>query len=174
MYRNVILKSCVLMLLACSMAEVTAAEPMIRGQYGGRTLEGRKLYQTSADLGMLARDGQMWQIKSSALTQVRQSSTRFQPLSAAVMRSQLVSEFGRAYEVTATGHFLVVHPRGEARQWANQFEQLYRNFAHYFSVRGLKLHQPEFSLVAISGRSPRCKASMTACWSCRYQVRCMA
>jgi hypothetical protein len=68
------------------------------------------------------------------------------------MRGQLTSEFGRSYEVTGTGHFLVVHPRGEAKQWADQFEQLYRNFSHYFSVRGLQLRTPQFPLVAIVWR----------------------
>lgn len=149
MCRTATLTLCTLAALTCSAA---AAEPMIRGQYRGRPLEGRKLYQTSTELGLLARDGRVWRLKPDTLTDVRKTSSQFRGLSAAVMRSQLTSEFGRSYEVTGTGHFLVVHPRGEARQWAGQFEQLYRNFAHYFSVRGFKLREPEFPLVAIVWR----------------------
>ncbi|MCG8584702.1 MAG: DUF1570 domain-containing protein [Pirellulales bacterium] len=131
---------------------LAAGEPMLRGTYQGRIIEGRHLYQTSSELGFLARDGQWLRLEPSRLQDVRQISPQFRSLSAAVMRSQLTSEFGRNYEVTGTGHFLVVHPKGESRQWASQFEKLYRNFVHYFSVRGLNLRQPEFPLVAVVWR----------------------
>ncbi len=131
----------------CSASE--GADGMLRGRYGSRHIEGRKLYETHDEVGLLGRDGQWWRIKPDALTAVRQTSSRFRSFSAAEMRSQLTSEFGRRYEVTGTGHFLVVHRNGQGAQWADQFEQLYRNFAHYFSVRGLKLRRPEFPLVAV-------------------------
>ena len=150
MHRTVIPIVC--LLLAAANLRGLAAEPTIRGQYGGHTLEGRQLYKTPQELGLLTRDGQWWRLKVDAFTQVRQISPRFRPLSDTAMRSRLTAEFDRSYEVTGTGHFLVVHPRGEARQWADQFEQLYRNFVHYFSVRGLKLSKPEFPLVAIVWR----------------------
>jgi hypothetical protein len=51
--------------------------------------------------------------------------------------------------VTGTGHYLVVHPKGQKDRWAQRFEDLYRSFVHYFSVRGLRVKEPEFPLVAI-------------------------
>ena len=136
-----------LVALASTLCE--ASETMLRGRYGSRSVEGRKLYETRDELGLLARDGQWLRVKPKSAGGFRPISSRFRSLSAAEMRSQLTSEFGRHYEVTGTGHYLVVHPRGQGSQWANHFEQLYRNFSHYFSVRGLKLRRPEFPLVAV-------------------------
>jgi hypothetical protein len=67
-----------------------------------------------------------------------------------MLRSRLSQEFGRGFEVSSTGHYLVVHPLGQSDQWSKRFEELYRSFVHYFSVRGLKLKAPEFPLVAIA------------------------
>lgn len=133
--------------LVCSTSE--AADAMLRGRYGSRSVEGRKLYETSDELGLLSRDGQWLRIRPKSSSGFKQVSPRYRSFTAAEMRSQLTHEFGRQYEVTATGHYLVVHPKGQGGQWANHFEQLYRNFSHYFSVRGLKLRRPEFPLVAI-------------------------
>ena len=65
------------------------------------------------------------------------------------MRSRLAEEFGPGYEITGTGHYLVVHPRDQGDHWADRFEDLYHSFVHYFSVRGLHVSEPRFPLVAI-------------------------
>ena len=40
-----------------------------------------------------------------------------------------------------------VYPRGQRDKWTERFEDLYRSFVHYFSVRGFNLAKPEFPLV---------------------------
>ena len=77
----------------------------------------------------------------------------FRPLTAIMLRGQLESELGRAYEVSGTGHFVVAYPRGQKDQWAERFEDMYRSFVMYFSVRGFRLQQPPFPLVAIVWKS---------------------
>ena len=65
------------------------------------------------------------------------------------MRRQLMDEFGRSFEVSGTGQFLVVHPSGQRDLWVQRFEQLYRAFIHYFTARGMKPQKPPFPLIAI-------------------------
>jgi hypothetical protein len=65
------------------------------------------------------------------------------------MRARLQAEFGRAFDVTGAGHYLVVHPRGQSGAWAERFERLYRSFRHYFQVRGARLSEPPYPLVAV-------------------------
>jgi hypothetical protein len=69
------------------------------------------------------------------------------------VRFVLQSEFGDGYDVSGTGHYLVVHPAGQRDYWAERFEELYRSFVHYFAVRGLRVRPPEFPLVGIVVRN---------------------
>ena len=48
---------------------------------------------------------------------------------------QLQREFGRAFDVSGTGQYLVVHPAGQRDRWADRFEQLYRSMIHYLTAR---------------------------------------
>jgi hypothetical protein len=47
----------------------------------------------------------------------------------------------------------VTHPKGQRDRWAQRFEDLYRSFVHYFSVRGVRLDTPPFLLVGIVCRN---------------------
>jgi hypothetical protein len=79
----------------------------------------------------------------------QQTTTHFSSYSSSAMQARLRQEFGRELEVTSTGHYLVVHPRGQGRTWSGRFEELYRSFVHYFKVRGFDLQEPQFPLVAV-------------------------
>jgi Protein of unknown function (DUF1570) len=115
----------------------------------GRRLEGMPLAWSKAVIYLLARDGRLWEFSPRQAENSRQTSTGFQSYPATVMRAQLEREFGPQFEITATGHYLVVHPAGKGAQWSRRFEDLYRSFAIYFQVRGFQLKEPEFPLVAI-------------------------
>lgn len=58
-------------------------------------------------------------------------------------------EFGRSFEVTGTGSFLIVHPKGKRDQWASRFEELYRSMLHFFKTRGFPMQRTRFPLVGI-------------------------
>ena len=61
----------------------------------------------------------------------------------------MLREFGREYDVSGTGQYLVVHPAGQRDLWADRFERLYRSMVHYFTARGFAVRRPEFPLVAV-------------------------
>jgi len=119
----------------------------------GRRLEGTPLFWSEQQILLLGRDGRLWEFAPSEAQDYRKTAADFRPLTASVLRGQLENELGRAYEVSGTGHFLVAHPRGQKDHWAQRFEEMYRSFAAYFSVRGFQLQQPPFPLIAIVWKS---------------------
>jgi hypothetical protein len=122
---------------------------MIQLDVGGRRVEGKPIYWSDRQVQMILRDGQYLEFPAADARNFRRSSDRFRPYSAGEMRSRLSGEFGGGFEVTGTGHYLVVHPKGQKDRWAERFEDLYRSFVHYFSLRGLRVKEPEYPLVAV-------------------------
>jgi hypothetical protein len=116
---------------------------------GGKRLEGTPLAWSEQRVFLLSRDGRLWDFNPGGAQEYRKTASDFRPLTAPMLRAQLEAELGRAYEVSNTGHFVIAHPRGQKDQWADRFEEMYRSFVAYFSVRGFRLQQPPFPLVAI-------------------------
>jgi len=73
----------------------------------------------------------------------------FRPYTQAHIRGQLLREFGQSYEVSGTGSYLIVHPKGAKDLWAGRFEQLKRSMTHFFRSRGFPMKRCEFPLVGI-------------------------
>jgi hypothetical protein len=65
------------------------------------------------------------------------------------LRAELVREFGPRYHVATTQHFVIVQPEDSDRRWPDRFEQLHRTFLSYFRVRGVRLREGNFPMVAI-------------------------
>ena len=137
------------LLLFSKAAATEAADFMIQADVGNRHVEGKPTHWSADRVQMILRDGQFLDFATSAARNYRRSGDRFRPYTAGEMRSQLSGEFGPGFEVIGTGHYLVVHPKGQKDRWASRFEDLYRSFVHYFSVRGLRVKEPEFPLVAV-------------------------
>ncbi|MBX7168259.1 MAG: DUF1570 domain-containing protein [Pirellulales bacterium] len=140
--------------LICLVAQSASAadarlQYMIQLSVRGQSLEGMPLLWSKSEAVMLLRDGRLCELDPRAATDLRKTNPEFVGYSAGEVRSQLAGELGKSFEVTGTGHYLVAHPRGQRDLWSTRFEDLYREFVHYFGVRGLKLHEPRFPLVAI-------------------------
>lgn len=142
-------------LVVCLLAATSvlfAAEPArwtLSMKVDGRHLEGTPLSWDDNNVFLLGREGRLYDFKPSAAKDSRKSSPNFTGYSAAEMRDRLTKELGKSFEVTHTGHYLVAHPRGQKKDWAPRFEEMYRQFVHYFTIRGFALKEPEFPLVAI-------------------------
>jgi hypothetical protein len=126
-----------------------ADEWMLELQIAGRSLEGHAIGWSQDEIRLLARDGRLWRLPPAQVQQYRRTSERFHSFSVAEMRSRLAAEFGQANEVSATGHYLVVHPAGDRDLWAQRFEEIYDAFLHYFRLRGWRVPEPQFPLVAV-------------------------
>lgn len=145
---------CVAFLIACFPGvgadhSTMAQDSMVRAIGGGMDVVGKPLAVTASEVLILGRDGRLFSLANADLKQAAAVPQAFQPYSAAEQRGALLKEFGKGFDVSGTGHFLVVHPAGQQDRWAQRFEDLYRRMAHYFAVRGIPMREPTFPLVAI-------------------------
>ena len=141
---------CLLAFLAVTVARRPAqAEPTIRLRLGDQRLEGYAAAWSNERVLLLGRDGRLWDFPPRSAQDFSKVTDHFRSLPQSAVRGQLQREFGEQYEVSGTGHYLVVHPAGEKDLWAERFEKLYREFHHYFTARGMRPQPPQFPLVAI-------------------------
>ncbi len=131
-------------------ATLRAAEsPTVQLRLDGTLVEGVPVAWSDHRVLMLSRSGFLWQFAPQQAQDYRLASTHFRPYSQSEMRGQLMREYGNRFDVSGTGNYLVVHPAGQRDLWAQRFEDLYRSFVHYFSVRGMRPATPIFPLVAV-------------------------
>ncbi len=118
-------------------------------EWQGRRLEGMPLSWAEDQLFLLQRDGLIRSVDPTEAQNYHKTSDSFQSYSQSELKASLLREFGKGFDVSGTGHFLVVHPGGQRDPWSSRFEDLYRSFVRYLSVRGYQPQAPSFPLVAI-------------------------
>jgi Protein of unknown function (DUF1570) len=146
------LRICVMILvIGWGAARALGAPPaLIEVKVFEQTLQGKVVAHTRDWFWILGQDGRLQMQPSDRVSNFRQISPRFSPWSFSIVRDQLQREFGKSFSVAATRHYLVcAHEDRRARAYAETFEELFRTFQMYFSVRGFKVPEPEFPLVAI-------------------------
>ncbi len=110
---------------------------------------GKLVAMDKSSAWLMTREGKLNELLIRDIKGMTQLSSRFKPYSAAELRDSLRREFGRDFEVAGSGHYLVCAPKGKAQEYARLFDEIYRSFHGYFSVRGFRIAAPEFPLVAI-------------------------
>jgi Protein of unknown function (DUF1570) len=151
-HMRTLLATCAICLTAAWSALCSASEPPRRTfelELHGKRIEGMPLAWSPQEIDLLERDGRLLSFSPHEAANYRQSSSSFQCYPASVLRSRLAQDLGKGFEVTSTGHYLVAHPAGDRVNWSQRFEDLYRSFAIYFSVRGFNIKNPEFPLIAV-------------------------
>lgn len=119
----------------------------------GRRMDGAALEWSKSEVVFLSRDGRLVTFHPGEAKNFRKLGDRFRGYTASELRGVLSQELGRDFEISSTGHYLVAHPPGQSGKWSENFEDLYRSCAHYFSVRGFRLAEPQFPLVAVVYRN---------------------
>ncbi len=152
-----LLRSTAMAAACCLVAPVAWAAPpldwMLELTVRGHRTEGAPVTWNPRQVVLLARDGQLWQFAPEEAVDYRKTSDWFRGYTPSQLRSTLLRELESGFEVTGTGHYMVAHPSGARDQWADRFEDLYRRFVRYFSVRGFTLSEPPFLLVAVVCRN---------------------
>ncbi len=115
----------------------------------GEKIEGKPISWNRDVVYLLGRDGRLWDFNPSEAVDFRKTQNGFRRYLPSELRARLLRELGKGYEVSGTSHYLVAHPRGQRDRWAGRFEDLYRSFVHYFSVRGFRPKKPPFPLIGI-------------------------
>jgi len=136
-------------------SQSTAGGPanfMMTVQIEGRQIEGQPLWWNQRDMLLRGRDGVFYEFPNKTAKSGRKVNRPFYSYTSSEMQNRLREEFGRSFKVSTTQHFVVVHPPGQSK-WADRMESLYRSFFHSMRVRGIKIANPQVSMVAIVFRS---------------------
>ena len=124
--------------------------PLIEVEMDSEKLQGRVAAHGDNYFWLMGQDGRLHGVMNDKVKKYRQVAPQFSVWSASVLRDQLRREFGKSYDVVGTRHYTVCAiGEKKARTYAETLEELYRSFYMYFSVRGFKMNEPEFPLVAV-------------------------
>jgi hypothetical protein len=124
--------------------------PLVELQLAKESVQGKILAHNDDLCLLVGQDGRMRTVVSKNVKKFRQVSPQFSGWSGSVLRDQLRREFGKSFEVAGTRHYAVCATSDQkARVFAETFEDLFRTFQMYFAVRGFKISEPEFPLVAV-------------------------
>jgi len=124
-------------------------QPLIELRAGETVWQGRIVDRNPVYARLLDRSGRMVTVELSKVTAFRQVAAEFTPHTFTTLRTDLLKEFGPQFEVATSRHYLVLAPRGRAKLYVDVFEQTWRRFHMYFSIRGFEISDPEFPLIAI-------------------------
>ena len=128
---------------------------MVRVPYRDKDYIGQPLAWDGKEVALLRRDGRISRLPATDLSKLDVVKDEFEPYKKDEMLNKLRTEFGSKYQVSPTKNFIVVHPRGSAKKWAQPFQDLYYRFSLFFRSRGVKLEEPKTPLVAIVLRTRR-------------------
>lgn len=131
----------------CNFA--AAAQPMVELRLGDDAVEGRIVERGQGWCALYDREGKMHTVDLSKVTRFKKVSSTFAPHSFQTLRSNLLREFGNGSEVATTRHYVVCAPKGRARAYCDVFEKTWRRFHMYFAIRGFKMQDPEFPMIAV-------------------------
>jgi hypothetical protein len=121
---------------------------MVEIEYQGQTRTGTVIAHDGTTGWFLERDGRMQPVTLGEVGRFKEVGT-FRPWGIVELREALARDFGSNYTVSASGHYLVVAPRGAGERFARLFDGLYRQFVVAFTARGFRIQEPEFSLIAV-------------------------
>jgi hypothetical protein len=139
-----------LVLLLTAAGSLQAAVPLIEVEVGKEKLQGRVAAQADSFFWLMGQDGRLRGVKNNTVEKFRQVAPQFSSWPATVLRDQLRREFGKSFDVVGTRHYTVCAVGDRTgRAYAETLEELFRSFQMYFSVRGFRINEPEFPLVAV-------------------------
>ncbi len=124
-------------------------EVMVSVPYKSKEYVGQPLAWDGKEVVLFRRDGRITQLPAKDIKNLEVVEDHYKPFNRDEMVAKLRKEFGGRYQVSPTKNFVVVHPPGSARKWAQPFQDLYYRFGVYFKSRGVELEEPPVPLVAI-------------------------
>ncbi len=140
--------ACVCFLTAAA-STAAAAQPLVQLETFDHKYEGRVVDKGRGWCVLFDRFGKMHTVETDRVVKFKKLSSAFSPHTFNRVRAKLLEDFGKAYEVGTSRHYIVCAPRGRARAYADIFEGTWRRLHMYFTIRGFQIPEPEFPLVAV-------------------------
>jgi hypothetical protein len=141
------------------LISIFSAQPLLALEHVALRRDGREqtvfgqVVVTAEDGGLLlmGRDGTLWTIEPGQIVSRKQDDEPFRPFSRDELSRQLIAELPPGFETYTTHHYLICYNTSrEYAVWCGAlFERLYKGFANFWTRKGMKLHEPEFPLVAV-------------------------
>lgn len=132
---------------------VVHADGLVQIHDENRLYEGKVVSLSQSECSLIDRQGQLLRLPVDEVKSVKKIASRFEPLPDSSFRAQLQEEFSSGYEISGSTHYFVCAPKGRAKQYVALFENIYRDVEQFYRVRGFKVTEPEFPLVAVVFRS---------------------
>jgi hypothetical protein len=146
-------------LFATCLSLLLPVQAILALDYVTRELDGNtkelagKIHVEAEDGGvlLLTPDGAMWPLPKEQITKRRTDPRPFEPLTKPQLITRLTSELPAGFKFHQTKHYVIAYNTSPAyAQWVGSlYERLYAAFHNYWERRGMKLHEPEFPLVAL-------------------------
>ena len=130
-------------------AAETVDQRFIEISVGLAKFQGRKLVSDAEVCWLLERDGRLQSIDLAGVSEFKKLGNVFRPFSANEMRTRLIAEFGKTFEVDTRGQHVLIAPTGKAKACASVVEATSKSFTAYFSRRNFKLDKPETPMVTV-------------------------
>ena len=108
---------------------------------------GRPIGQDNRSVALLRWDGRVEVLPKQSRYEV--FSKGFAPYTHDEIKKRMEKQYGNRYQVQTSKHFVVVHPRTNRRQWAKQYEAVYRQYESWFKKRGITIAEPQFPLIVV-------------------------
>ena len=139
-------------LLAClpvGQAGETIDRRFIEISVGEEKFQGRQLVSDAQICWLMERDGRLRNINLSEVTSFKKLGNVFRPYTANELKTRLLKEFGKTYQVEASGYHAVVAPTGKEKACAKIVEMTSASFVSYFGRRNIKLDRLEAPMVTV-------------------------
>lgn len=141
--------------------QVSAADSLQRVRFSRNAseqeVEGQILLE-AVDGGLLIEDrsGRYWNITPAELRDRADLETPFAPFTADELGASLRAEFGDAFEIVQTPHYVICTNAGsDFGQWCGElFERLLTSFLKQWNGGPLALHEPDRPLTVVIFSSP--------------------
>lgn len=135
----------------------TKVAPLVRVEFTDaknkpRTISGQILVEAQdGGILLLGRDAVLTNVTPQQLKSRTKTGDAFKPYNAAELGTQLQAEFGNGFRIHTTKHYVICSDAGAAyAKWCGAlFERILGSFHKHWDSADLKLHDPEFPLVAI-------------------------
>lgn len=131
-------------------AFVEAAPPsLLEATADGKAYRGKLVGRDDKVCWLMGRDGRLTKLDIEKISKIEVASPAFRAHTGAELRDLVRREYGKDFDVVASGNYVICAPPLQAARYAELFDGMYRTVHLYFSRRGFRLQEPEFPLVAV-------------------------
>lgn len=134
----------------CLLLQVcSSAEPLIEVHLQNDRITGTPLHWSAQRVTMLTANGVRRDFSPDTVQRFGQLDGELIASTQQQVWQQLRTEFNSRFLITATEHYLVVHPANSVNRWSKPLETLYSDFYGFFQNHEYPLSKTRFPLVVI-------------------------